>query len=155
MDYQALKNWKNVGIGETEMKKKRKQKTQQHIVPSPHWLQKRMLSNLTRAAKNKVSPSRAKTAKAILLPINEADKSVHANKPPLAKPTVTGAGNQEAVSVKRSSSRIRKMLKATVTKYAGGVKKFAGNFCCRGRNKKTAVFSPNPVGRRTNRQLAS
>ena len=128
------------------MKDKKARNTGQQVVSTPSWLQKRIMKNLKQATFNKVSPSRAKTAKAILLTINEADKSGHANKPPLAKPTVTGAGNQEAASVKRSSSRIRKVLKATVTKYAGGIKKFVDNFRCRGQNKKAALFSPSPVG---------
>ena len=142
-------------IGETEMKKKRKQNTEQDVVSTPLWLQRRMLRNLTQASKNKVSPSRAKTAKAVLQAIDEADEPVQTSTLSVEKPATAKAGKHESAAVKRSSSRIRKILKVAVTKYAGGVKKFADTFRRRDRNKKTAVFSPNPVGRRTKQRFAS
>ena len=58
------------------MKMKRTQNTQQHVVPVPLWLQRRMINNLEQAAKNIVSPSRAKRAKAVLRTISKEGKPV-------------------------------------------------------------------------------
>ena len=135
--------------------KKRKQSIKQHVVSTPLWLQRRMLRNLTQASKNKVSPSRAKTAKAVLQAIDEADEPVQTSKSPVAKPATTNAGKHQPAAVEGMPSRIRKALKATATKYAGGLKAFAGNFGRSGRNKKTAVFTPNSVSRRSKQRLAS
>jgi len=135
--------------------KKRKQSIKQHVVYTPLWLQRRMLRNLTQASNNKVSPSRAKTAKAVLKAIDESDEPVQTSTLPVEKPTTTKAGKHESAPVRLSSSRIRRALKAAVTKYTGGVKKFADTFRRRDRKKKTAVFSPNPVGRRTKQRFAS
>jgi hypothetical protein len=63
--------------GEIEMKKKKRrtQNTVPEEVPAPRWVQKRMMRNLTQATRNKVSPSRAKCAMAVLRMIGEEGKT--------------------------------------------------------------------------------
>ena len=75
------------------MKKKRTQNTQQHTVPTPKWLQRRMLHKLEESAKNRVSPSRTKAAKAVLQKLGEEDKPAHTNTSPVTKPTVASTGD--------------------------------------------------------------
>ena len=86
------------------MEEKQIRNTQQHAVPIPLWLQKRMVRNLEQAAKNKVSPSRAKCAKAILQTLAEENKLAHTNTPLVAKPTVAGTGNRETAACCRTSA---------------------------------------------------
>lgn len=63
------------------MKKQRYQTSQQLAVPTPLWLQKRMLHNLEKAAKNKVSPSRAECAQKVLRAVGNKRKPGYPHRP--------------------------------------------------------------------------
>jgi hypothetical protein len=130
------------------MEEKQIRNTQQHAVPIPLWLQKRMVRNLEQAARNKVSPSRAKGAMAVLQTLAEENKLAHTNTPLVTKPTVAGAGKCEPTAAERATSRIKKVLKATVTRYTDRLRRFRSNLNHRSRSKAAAVSSQNALGRR-------
>jgi len=76
-------------------KKTQTQDTRQQIVPLPSWLQRRMIRNLQRAARNKVSTLKAERAKAVLRTISKEGKPAHTNTPLVTKP----AGAELPVSI--------------------------------------------------------
>jgi hypothetical protein len=120
-------------------KKRRTENTPPEEVPAPPWVQKRMLRNREKAARNKIRPPRAKRAMKVRRALGEENRPGHTSTPLVAKPTVAGAGRHEPGSVERAPSRIRKFLNTAVAKYTGRLRAFGSKFQHKGRDKTTTV----------------
>lgn len=124
-------------------KKQGTQKTQQQVVPTPLWLQRRMLYNLERAAKNIISPSRAKRAGAVLQSLGKEDRLANTNAPIVTESNVAGASECSLAATEQVPSKMTmKVLKATLKKYAERLREFGFNFHLRGRSKAADVSLP-------------